>query len=78
MKETDTHKALLQNLVDLLDLNSKTTEELQLEYYVQIADTIVSLEPFQANALPLSNSFIIKTSSFDTMNLMNFQRFLTM
>lgn len=42
MQEVQDHKPHLQKLTDLLDLNSKTTEELLLDYYVQIAETVVS------------------------------------
>ncbi|KAG8200746.1 hypothetical protein JTE90_022350 [Oedothorax gibbosus] len=42
MEESETHRPLLQQMVSILDLNSKTTVDLQLEYFSQVAESIVS------------------------------------
>ncbi|KFM78773.1 BAI1-associated protein 3, partial [Stegodyphus mimosarum] len=42
IEEWDVHRRLSQQIMDLLELNSKTTFELQLDYYSQIAESIVS------------------------------------
>ncbi|GFU16691.1 BAI1-associated protein 3 [Nephila pilipes] len=42
MEDTDAYKPLLRQLMSILDLNSKTTVDLQLDYYNHIAESIVS------------------------------------
>ncbi|GFQ92877.1 uncharacterized protein TNCT_182631 [Trichonephila clavata] len=42
MEDSDTYKPLLRQLMSVLDLNSKTTVDLQLDYYSHVAESIVS------------------------------------
>ncbi|XP_054710628.1 uncharacterized protein LOC129220266 [Uloborus diversus] len=42
MTQSNLHEPLLEQLMDLVEINSKSTVELQLEYYSQIAATVIS------------------------------------
>ncbi|XP_015930526.2 uncharacterized protein [Parasteatoda tepidariorum] len=42
MLESDSYKAVWQQIMSLIDLNSKSTVDLQLDYYTHIAESLVS------------------------------------
>ncbi|GIY89900.1 hypothetical protein CDAR_405901 [Caerostris darwini] len=42
MEDSETYKPILREIMSVIDLNSKSTVDLQLDYYSQVAESIVS------------------------------------